>query len=229
MKLTKKATIRKNDSNKCPYGLSVPLACSCVGEAISRMTPLDAVEDEDKKEALKKANGLVFLYHKDGAECPFADAILKKFDAVDCDWGDTAAGQKSVPIAGSPLYVRTMGGVGADGLHSFPAGMYSDNYPARNMFYGLFSFLGSKKVNEIIKLADKYDECGEKEKADRIDELMEKIESIRDEEEFKKVEEEVESLLREYSDKYNDTRKDSGFLRDLSDKYFGPRQYNAPR
>jgi len=227
--MKKRAFIRGNDTKSCPFGLNIPSACGCVGGAIHNMTPLDAVKDEDKKQTLAKANKLVYLYGKDGNDCPFMDQVLENHNKVDCDWGDTGEGQKSVPMIGSPLFVKTFEGVGADTLQAFPLGFYSSDSPSRNMFFGMFSFLGSKEVDEIVKIADKYDECGEKEKSDKIDALVEKIEEVRSEEDFEKMLQEIEEVLGEYREEHQDKRKDSGLLRGLADKYWGPRQYNEPR
>lgn len=224
VKITKKAVIRSNVARQCPYGLSVPNACKCVGKAIYQMAPLGAVKDEEKQATLKKANGLIYLYNKKKAPCPFADKILDEFDKVDCDWSDTGEGENSIPLAGSPLYPRTFSGIGADTLQSLPLGFYADHLPSRNLFYGLFSFLGSNEIKEIIKLANEYDECGEKEGADRIDNLLDEIEKIRNEKDFQEALYKIEDILSEYKQKYQDTRKDTGIMNELAEKWWGPRQ-----
>jgi hypothetical protein len=218
------AFIRSNDTKICPFGLDITRGCRCAGKSVLQMAPLNAVKDEGRKKTLAKANNLVFLYNKDGNECSFSDKILEDFDKVNCNFGDTAEGQKTIPIAGSGLYPTTFSGIGADTLQAFPLGYYTDHLPSRNLFYGLFSFLGSQEVDQIIKIADKYDECGEKEKANKIDELVEKMEEIRSKEDFQEMFQEIKSILDEYKEKYQDERKDSGLLNELAEKWWGLRQ-----
>src|SRR5690606_29592093 len=144
-------------------------------------------EQEHKK--LTKANKLVYINHKTGEKCPFADSILEEFDKVDCDFGDTGQGQEAAAWQGSPLYPSTFQGL-SGGLHSFPLGFYADNDTSRNMFFGLYSLQGRVKyVDQLTKLAE---QCEGKLKQalddilldistsdkDHLDEKLEKLESI---------------------------------------------------
>jgi len=142
--------------------------------------------------------------------------VLDEFGKVDCNWGGVGMGMKSAPYAGSPLYVQTFSGVGADGLHGFPLGWLSDNAESRNMFFGLFSFLGEDSSKELIKLAEKGSNI--------VEDMLETLESSENDEEFDEVMEKVESFLDEYRDKYDEERTDSGYLNQLARKWFGPRQ-----
>ena len=225
-KKIKLAIVRGNELRGCPFGLPIPQGCKHTGEAIYRMAPLSAAETDETKEQITKANKLVYIHHKTGHKCPFADKILENHDKVDCDFGDTGQGQKSAPYIGSPLYPQTFSGIGLDGLYGYPLGFYADNNESRNLFFGLFSFLGSEKPKELIKLANKYDECGETEKADVIDEILNTIENIKSKEEFEEKTQDIESFLEKYKAKYEDERQDAGLLYELADKWFGPRQVN---
>ena len=216
--IEKEATIRGDSVRMCPFGLPIPDACENVGDAINRMAPI-----KDKPN-LSKANKLIYTYHKTCSQCPYADKILKDFNKVDCDFGDTAAGRPSQPFRGSPLYPNTFVGIGLDGLYGYPLGFYADNNESRNLFFGLFSMLGSATAEEMIKLADKYDSCGEEEKAEILDSLLEKLESIK--EEYKDTFEKIEKYLEEYREKYAEERNDTGLLWELADSWFGPRQVN---
>jgi hypothetical protein len=218
--------IRDNKLKDCPFGLPIPDACQNAGDSVNRMAPLSAVDSDEQKERIKKANSLVYVHHKDGKRCQFADKVLEKFKKVDCDFGDTGQGQRSVPYRGSPLYPQTFSGIGLDGLYGYPLGFYSDNNESRNLFFGLFSFLGSDEAEKLIKLADKYDECGEKDKADKIDAILKRLESIRDKEEYKEAFAQIEEFLDEYRQKYESQRTDTGLLWELADAWFGPRQVN---
>jgi hypothetical protein len=226
MKKNKLAVIRDNKLRDCPFGLPISEACQCAGDATHRMAPLSAVKDEEQKERLKKANSLVYVHHKTGKKCPFADKILEKYKKVDCDFGDTGQGQPHVPYRGSPLYPQTFTGIGLDGLYGYPLGFYADNNESRNLFFGLFSFLGSDEAEKLIKLADRYDECGKKEKADKIDAIMKRLENVRDREEYKEAFAQLEECLDEYRQKYESERTDTGLLWELADRWFGPRQVN---
>ena len=227
MKKTKKtAYIRDNKNRFCPFGLPITDACKCVGKAVFKMAPLDAAKDDEQKERIKKANSLVYVYEKTGKRCTFADKVLDGFKKTDCDWADTGQGQKSVPFRGSPLYPQTFSGVNLSGLYGYPLGYYSDNNESRNLFFGLFSFLGSEKPKELIKLADRYDECGDKEKADIIDKILNTIEKVRNEEEFQEKMQDIEEFLTKYKEEYDYGRTDPGLMYDLVERWYGPRQVN---
>lgn len=210
-------TIRQNDGDRCPFGLPIPQACENVGPAIERMAP------ENDSEKIGKANRIVYVYHKTCEKCPYADKILKKFGKVDCDFGDTGEGEKSVPLAGSPVYPNTFGS-GIQGLYGYPLGWYSDSNQSRNMFFGLFSLLGGQKPEHIIKLAEKYDECGESEKADIIDDLLKKLNDIR--EEYGEAFDQLRKYIEENRDEYEKVRNDNGMFFGLMKKWLGPRQIN---
>lgn len=220
----KLAVIRGDDLRACPFGLPISQACQNAGTSVHRMAPLESSEDEEEQQKINKANKMVYLYHKTGARCVYADKVLAEQNKVDCDFGDTGEGQHSAPFIGSPLYPRTFHGIGLDGLYGFPLGFYADNNESRNLFFGLFSFLGHKNREELIKLANKYDEVGEIEKADILDKLVKKLNSIKGQhpETFSKIEE----YLSKYREKYEGNRADPGLLWKLTDAWFGPRQVN---
>jgi hypothetical protein len=77
-----------------------------------------------------------------------------KFHKVDCDYGDTAAGTRSSNWQGSPLYPQQFNSMMLSGLYSKPLGWYSDNESARNLFMGLFSYLGKAEYTNMIKLCN---------------------------------------------------------------------------
>ena len=213
--VVKVAVIRGEGVRDCPFGLEIPLGCSNVGEAIHRMAPTDG------KEAIGKANRLVYAYHKSCKECPFAAKIIEG-GKVDCNFGDTAAGKKTPAFTGSPLYPNTFSGVGLDSLYGFPLSLYSDNNEARNMFFGLFSFLGFAAPEELIKLADKYDKCNEKDKAEIVDGLLNKMKQLKDEygETFVKM----QKILEQYRSQYDERSLDTGLIWHLYENWFGSRQ-----
>lgn len=217
--IVKEAIIRGDNVRECPFGLPIPEACQNAGDSIGRMSP---IEEDDQAEEIKKANKLVYAYHKGCKGCIYAEKILKEHGKVNCDFGDTAAGKKTPALNGSPLYPQTFRGVGLDGLYGHPLGFYADNNESRNLFFGLFSLLGFSTIEDLIKLGDKYDKCGEKEKSDILDSLLEKLQKIKNE--YKETFDKIETYLAEHRQKYEDNRSDSGLLWHLSDKWFGSRQ-----
>lgn len=146
------AKIRGNEIRECPMGLSIPRACKMVGNAIHKMVSVENMPEEQQTK-YASVNKVIFAHNKESKQCPYADKILDdKFGKVDCDFGDTGAGQHDPSINGSPLYPQTFSGVGLNGLYGYPLSWYGDNSASRNMFYGLFSFVGSKKGINLLKL-----------------------------------------------------------------------------
>ena len=137
--------------SKCPFGLPITGACHRAGESVTRMCPLDMVEEE-KMDLIKKANRRVYIYYKSGERCIYAKNIMEDHGNVNCDFGDTGQGMNTPAISGSPIYAQTFAGVGLDALYAFPLGFYADNNESRNLFQGLFSLVGEKAFN-IIKMA----------------------------------------------------------------------------
>lgn len=224
MKKIKLAVIRDNKLRSCPFGLPIIEGCQCAGDSVHRMAPIGTVKGKEQLERIKKANSLVYIHYKTGKRCLYADKVLEKFKKVDCDHGDTGQGQNSVPYRGSPLYPRTFSGIGLDGIYGYPLGMYSDNNESRNIFFGLFSFLGSEKPKELIKLANKYDESGEKEKADIIDKILSTVKGITNKEELDEKMQDIEDFLYKQRQEYEKGRTDSGILFELFERWYGPRQ-----
>ncbi|MFA5024018.1 MAG: hypothetical protein WC523_03640 [Patescibacteria group bacterium] len=216
--IIKESTIRGENVRDCPFGLPVPESCENVGQAINRMAPTEG------KESVGKANRIVYAYRESCKECPYASKILSENKKVDCNFGDTAAGKKTPAFTGSPLYPQTFSGIGLDGLYGYPLGFYADNNESRNLFFGLFSFLGFATPEELIKLAEEYDKCGETEKADIVDGLLKKMQSLKDE--YKETFDKVQKFLEEYKTKYETDKMDTGLIWELADSWFGPRQVN---
>lgn len=153
----KNATIRGDCGKVCPFGLSIPRACSSVGQSIYKMEQVDNKAEEIKDKYIK-ANKIIFSYCKENKQCPFADKILDdKFQKVDCDFGDNGQGQHSPNLQGSPLYPSTFQSIGLNGLYGHPLGWYGDNLAARNLFFGLFSYLGGEEYKELIKISNNID------------------------------------------------------------------------
>jgi len=80
------ATVRKNNlsrEQRCPFGLSVPVACLNVGAIITLMEP---------DRGSFKINKHLYNEQCQKERCPFATKILKKQRAVDCNYGTTTEG-----------------------------------------------------------------------------------------------------------------------------------------
>lgn len=186
--INKKAYIRSNEIKGCPFGLPIPDGCRLAGNGIERLCPLEAAEDSDdyiksderKAEAIN-LNRKVFFYSQEGKPCKYAQDTIKGRKSINCDWGDTAEGMKTVTLEGSPFYPKIQAG-DFSGMYSAPISFFvSMDILYRNYPYGLFSYYGS--LNEfvtqnkvrIIKLADTLDTNGEEDEANFIDDTLQKI------------------------------------------------------
>lgn len=219
--IVSEAIIRGKNVRPCPFRLPVIEACKKVGSCVDRMAP---IEDVEESEDIAKANRLVYAYYKEGRKCKYADKILEEHEKVDCDFGDTAAGQRTPALKGSPLYPQTFHGIGLDALYGYPLGYYVDNNESRNLFFGLFSLLGYTTIEELIKLGDKYDKADEQEKADIVDKLLSKLKKTRDD--HKDSFDKIEQYLSKHREKHKDKRTDTGLSWELIQEWFGPRQVN---
>jgi len=207
--MEKCALIRKDEDGVrgCPFGLPIITACENAGDSVSNMCPTQSVE-EDKKEQVELANKRVYIHYKDGARCLYASNIIKKKDAVNCDFGDTGAGMSVPTFNASPLYAQTFSGIGLDGLYAFPLGFYADNNESRNLFQGLFSLVGSHSI-EIIKQA-----VSENKEMIPINKKLESGEPLTTEEQLVLVQ-----TLSNYRQKYENDRTDSAKAYELAEKW----------
>lgn len=218
--LDKCAKIRGDEIRECPFGLKIIDACENAGDSIYRLAPV--IEIEDGSDKVKKANRLVYAYHKTGKRCPFAEDIMVKDDKVNCDYGDTAEGVRNYDVQGSPIYPSTFSGLSMTGMYGYPLSLYSDNSSARNLFYGLFSFLGSYSPREIVKISKKYNEAKDANRKKIINSLFIKIKDINDidPESF----EEMKDHLLKLKEISEDEKFDEGLIWKLVEKYYNSRQ-----
>lgn len=123
----KTSSIRKNnlpEDQRCPFGLSIPVACMNVGSTIHNMIA-------DPRSF--KDNRTIYNSGKEGKTCPFAAEILKKQRGVDCTHGTSMEGKQTLhEFHSSPFYPKLWESVG-----------YPDISPAYNMFHGDFGFAGN--------------------------------------------------------------------------------------
>lgn len=160
--IKKLSFIRGSSALQCPYGLPITSACGTVGDTILQMQVLSTT-DEDKIEQVSKKNKVIYLTQQLGERCPFANEIMKKFDKVDCSWGDTAAGEGTHYLTPSPLYPRTFIGDGVSpgtrgGDNITDPRLYFDE-PQRGIDvpFGLFSIFSSlSNEQRLIRIAEKY-------------------------------------------------------------------------
>ena len=202
----KKCAFIRSDKkgDQCPFGLPITKACMNAGESVTHMCPTDFVEDEGKKERVKKANKRIYIYHKTGGRCLYAADVMEKFDSVNCNFGDTAAGMHGPAFTGSPLYAQSFG-TGIDGLYGFPMGMYSDNSQSRNLFFGLFSLVSEQDFG-LIKEA-----ILENENMKSIVEKLEDSEDLTTEERL-----DLEREIKDCRIKYEDNRSDPAKANELA-------------
>jgi len=122
---------------KCPFGLPIPDACKCAGKSVFSMK---RIKDDSSKED-KEYNYQVFLSLEEESECPFADLILEKKDAVDCKYNpeDYKKMSGNSFVSGSPIYPNLYIG-NSKSYQSYPVNYYSDDN-IRSIYYGIISLI----------------------------------------------------------------------------------------
>lgn len=156
-KRLKIASIRKNEDEACPFGLPIPFGCKCSGKFVERMAPVDIMGDdstEDEKEAIGKANTNLLAWNllrdpEEPVQCPYVGHLLEKYDGVECNYDDTTPGEgPGQALTAAPFYSKIFSGM-INGLYTYPIGYYSDYNVSRNLYYGVYSLMGS--LINIIK------------------------------------------------------------------------------
>ena len=141
-KIKKLAVIRSNEEHSCPFGLSIPYGCKCVGELIVHMAPLEILEDmsDEEKAEIARANKHLLMWKSPELRCIYAGKLFKDKEVVECNWNanDEGTSQRGA-LVGSPFYYKHFSGIGLDGLYSYPLGYYTDNSIDRGMYYGMYS------------------------------------------------------------------------------------------
>lgn len=147
--------IRTENFGGCPFGLPIPKACSCVGEAIHQM-------EEGGNNQLQ--NG--------GAGCPFAVQLNVEKGFVNCNYGDSTEGQKEYkPTGGNPAYFSIMDAGGGRGFNSPPIGLPFTNQ--NDSSGGPSHSFSSKVVSEgLLRIADTLDKKGLYVEADQIESIL---------------------------------------------------------
>lgn len=159
MTLRKLSVIRQQGHVECPFGLPVADACKNVGDAIDRMAPLEYVDSEDRQK-YADANKKVYLHHKTGERCPYADKIVEGAPIVNCDFGDGGEGMRDAPMRPSPYYPRVFNGLannaggGIAGLVAHPLNSYWENMEAQQLFSSMLTMFASDEDVEIKKGAE---------------------------------------------------------------------------
>lgn len=202
------AWIRSDKNEKsCPFGLPITEGCRHAGNTVLHMCPLESVS-EGARERVQKANRRLYVYYRANDRCLYAAGIVEQTGAVNCDFGDSGEGQHAPALEGSPMYTQTFSGMGVDGLHAFPLGMYSDNLPMRNIPYGLFSLVGSG-LHAMIRNAAQGSEY-----------LRRIVDKTLDREELSAEEmDDLKGLLEMCRQEFEDKRFDSAKLQDLVQKW----------
>jgi len=154
------AEVRKNEENKCPFGLPIPFACKNAGNYVDQMAPFGVMGkevSEDEKEMLAAANIKLLAWNllrssDKPSPCRYAGHILEHNDAVECNHDDTAPGQgPAQPLMPSPYYSKMFNGI-ITGLTTYPAGYMSDFNVSRNLYFGTYSLQGSER-RDLLRMA----------------------------------------------------------------------------
>jgi hypothetical protein len=87
--------------------------------------------------------------------CTYAAKVFPDKNAVECNFEDTApgVGEKTTLLA-APFYSQIFGGIGLNGLYTYPIGYYADYNITRNLYYGLYSLQGSEEFDPLRKTAE---------------------------------------------------------------------------
>lgn len=153
-KIIKLAVIRSDESESCPFGLSIPFGCKNAGDLILKMAPLDILgEDSDEEEQVEiaSANNHLFRWKNPQTRCRYAGKVFPQNDVVECNWDTNTMGmQEQGVLRGSPFFYRHFSGVGLDGIFSYPLGYYADSSIAKPQYWGPFS-IESTGANEDKK------------------------------------------------------------------------------
>ena len=155
-------SIRKNDMDPCPFGLSIPFACSKAGDCIRKLAPEKALGDEaedNEKSALARANRKMLswclMQGETPKRCVYAAKVFPDQRAVECNFEDTAPGVgEKASLVGAPFYSQIFSGIAMNGLYSYPIGYYADYNITRNLAYGLYSLQGSEDFDPVRKTAE---------------------------------------------------------------------------
>lgn len=127
----------RGKSKPCPFGLPIPEACKCIGNSIFSLKRINSESTKEDKES----NYEVFLSLNEKSECPFADLIMEKKEAVDCKWNPEEYRKLSGNsfVSGSPIYPNLYIG-NSKSYQSYPVNYYSDDN-IRSIYYGIISLI----------------------------------------------------------------------------------------
>lgn len=141
--------------DKCPYGLPITHACKCAGNLVEKMFPID-LADENYKEAILKNNNDILNWQCKKEKCKYAHSLfLEKDNVVECGYDQSGLVQNP-GFNGSPLFTKMYGGIGLDGLYSYPLNYYSDNVPDRGLYYGKYNLESPGSAeNDLVKEAQR--------------------------------------------------------------------------
>ena len=155
-KIIKLAIIRSDDSEPCPFGLSIPFGCKNAGNIIRKMAPLDILGDDTEEEEqaeIAEANNHLLRWKNPQMRCRYAGKVFPKNDVVECNWDTNTMGvQEQGVLRGSPFFYRHFSGIGLDGVFTYPLGYYTDNSIDRGMYQGMYSIESTGQIkNDHIK------------------------------------------------------------------------------
>jgi len=138
--MKKEATIRDNESEKCPFGLSISCACHNVGNLVNKMTPIPILKDTDIDENdIIKSNNFLFRWEHPKKKCIFANLFFgNNKDIVECSWNsDQYNTPQQVALVGSPYYYKHFNNP-FDGNLSFPLGWFGESTIDKALYMGMF-------------------------------------------------------------------------------------------
>jgi hypothetical protein len=157
--MKKLSIIRGKDVVSCPYGLPIIEACCNIGDNILKMQVLNEMPDDKIKQAINN-NHIIYMTQQIGERCVFANEIMKKYNKVDCSYGDSAAGEGVSYLNPSPfapsIYISQRPDMPNTQQNITDPRLFFDE-PGRGIDvpFGLFSVFADKyNQQELIKLAN---------------------------------------------------------------------------
>lgn len=149
--MRKLAIIRDNQTTICPFGLPIAASCKIAGDSVDQMQVIDF--DNVDRQVVGRNLEIMHSVSEPG-RCKYAARLFKQHPyAVDCDWGDTAAGlSQSIPLMPSPYYTQIFEGLGMSGMYNYPTSYQSDVGMFRNPYYGFQQWAARAERRQIRRL-----------------------------------------------------------------------------
>ena len=119
----------RGNNKKCPFGLSIPDGCKCIGGLESQM-----ITTKDSDFAAIEHNKEMALLGR--GHCKYANIIFEKKNLVNCSFSEQGEQASNIPLDGSPNYPHIYIGNETRATGTYPEPYYPDDN-IRSIYYGL--------------------------------------------------------------------------------------------